>query len=279
MQCNENVLREACSISAFFNCGPVGFEVFCMSECSGEASDDDLVSAALCTVCNIATCCSVGGTPEDCVFGSLPLPTDDFVVSIIEGGDVADLLPNLVGELLGNTSIPQFCPAGTCDVDGFCECFTGDLTQCSENVLREACSRSAFFNCGPEGFEDFCSTNCIGQEGDDLANTVLCTVCNVATCCSEGGAPQDCVYGSLDDLVGILPLAGESVSSSATYPTSEGEADSSNPSGSPVTPSLPSDTDPLVSQRAEETSSGASSAHLLFHFALASLVMTIVAIF
>eukprot|EP00569_Conticribra_weissflogii_P013624 CAMPEP_0171416172 /NCGR_PEP_ID=MMETSP0880-20121228/39959_1 /TAXON_ID=67004 /ORGANISM="Thalassiosira weissflogii, Strain CCMP1336" /LENGTH=662 /DNA_ID=CAMNT_0011934411 /DNA_START=211 /DNA_END=2199 /DNA_ORIENTATION=+ len=208
-QCSLELLHEVCSQSAFFTCGPEGFEDMCTTECSGEV-DGDVLNAAFCALCDIAICCNDGTSPiEDCAKAAIPF---DLVSDFIPQGDIGDIASVIPGLDFGNIGdyggliasfLPGLCPDGSCPVEGFCECYGGDFSQCTETVLIEACEANALIECNAEDFDERCSTICSGEETVDLFNTALCLACDVATCCRDGGLPEDCTAEVSSLLVGL----------------------------------------------------------------------------
>jgi hypothetical protein len=144
----------------------------------------------------------------------------DFVNEIIEN------VTGVLDELIGNVSIPEFCPTGQCPVDGFCECFQGDFMECNEQVMRDACEQDAFFGeCGPENFQDFCSNECNGEveSMQDMVNMALCSMCTIATCCHEQRSPDECIFAGPTFPTSTAPPAELTTDTSGTYEGAESD--------------------------------------------------------
>jgi hypothetical protein len=223
-----------------------------------EGNDVDIFTSPECSMCHVARCCDAEGTTlDECasevgidpqtILGSTEegtytnmtgLFTDDLATvfdEVIE--DLMDNLTSVLDEFIGNISMPMFCPSGTCAVDGFCECFTGDFTQCTEQVLSKSCTSDAFFECGPEDWDNFCSTECDGvvESLGDVVNIALCSVCAISKCCKDHGS-DDCVLGNAPLLAnyttGFLPDSGlASVSSTSEDPTTPSPSSTESVSG------------------------------------------------
>jgi hypothetical protein len=124
------------------------------------------------------------------------LEDDNFVNEFIEN------MTGILDELISNITIPEFCPTDSCPVDGFCECVSGDFMQCNEQVYIDACETDAFFGeCGPENFQDFCSSECGGdvESMQDMVNMYLCSMCDIASCCHEKGSADECLFSGMLD--------------------------------------------------------------------------------
>jgi hypothetical protein len=216
-KCSLTMLDDVCSSGAMFSCAPDDFEEMCNTDCPPPprrlqggnavvtATETESYSSANCLMCQVARCCETeDSTMSECAMEAGIDP--QAVLNLTDIGNtledfVDEVLNNLTGvidDLIGNITIPEFCPSGSCPVDGFCECVQGDFMQCNEQVLREACEANAIFGeCGPTDFETFCSTECDGEmeSMQDMVNMALCSMCTIATCCQEQGSADECLFG------------------------------------------------------------------------------------
>mmetsp|Transcript_19799 Transcript_19799/g.29594 ORF Transcript_19799/g.29594 Transcript_19799/m.29594 type:complete len:675 (-) Transcript_19799:86-2110(-) len=131
----------------------------------------------------------------------------DMIEEIVDGfeevldqfGD-SNMLSDMFSSIFDSSSIPAFCAVESCSdpPTGFCECFSGDLAQCSTEVISEACTTNAFSTCAPEGFTEFCSNECDQSNGSDILH--MCAMCNVVTCCSKDNSEMEgCLSEAFED--------------------------------------------------------------------------------
>lgn len=189
----ENV----CEGDAIFKCME-GLKEMCTSECD-QGTANNWESAAFCSLCDIATCCEDNGNStsfEGCVLEATPQSVTDVFNQL---PSVLEDLQDFVEEVVGDLSIPEFCPevdgAAQCEVEGFCGIFNGDFTNFD---MEDTCNNNAFFKCGPEDLEGKCTEQCgTGTDADTaimaesrLASNLLfdapfCSLCSVARCCRD----------------------------------------------------------------------------------------------
>lgn len=116
------------------------------------------------------------------------------------GDSNSNMLSDMFSSIFDSSSIPAFCAVESCadPPTGFCECFSGDLAQCSTEVISEACTTNAFSTCAPEGFTEFCSNECDQSNGSDILP--MCAMCNVVTCCSKDNSEMEgCLSEAFED--------------------------------------------------------------------------------
>mmetsp|Transcript_16039 Transcript_16039/g.26114 ORF Transcript_16039/g.26114 Transcript_16039/m.26114 type:complete len:420 (+) Transcript_16039:1093-2352(+) len=244
MSVNLANVEDACAKNAFFACAE-GLEDMCANECESGMSDHFL-STGFCSLCNIAECCSKNGTAsfEDCALGAISQEISDAVENIIN----FDQLSTFIEEVVGDASIPEFCPevdgAIACPVEGFCDIFSGESTNfdlASVNY-EEACSDNALFLCGPQGFEDMCNNKC-DPGSDDFLNAAFCSLCSIATCCKDKGNVTsfgDCALDSLpqdftlEDSNGSLTGAPVQVQTSPSESSGSTGTPASDPLDAPI---------------------------------------------
>ena len=212
---------------------------------------------------NVAECCRDGcdaSSFEDCALGSVPQEISNAIENIADDldqlseniADAFDQLSKFIEEVVGNTSIPEFCPemdgAIDCPVVGFCDVFSGESTNfdLTSFEYEEACNNNTLFLCGPEGFEDMCAEECnLGSDG--VLDAAFCSLCNIATCCKnkddDATSFEDCAWGSLKQDSTPLSELGGSVGTPASDSAPE-------PLGTPIVEfvdSLPQDVAPAES--------------------------------
>jgi hypothetical protein len=218
-KCSLTLFDDVCSSGAVFSCASAEFEEMCNSECPlpsrqlqggnvefTSLSTSNSSTSPNCSMCEVARCCeSEGSSVSKCAMeaGLDPQGLSNLTsIGTVLGEFIEEVLNNVTSvldELISNVTIPEFCPSGSCPVDGFCDCARGDFTECNEQVIRDACETNAFYGeCGPEKFEKFCSTEC-GSEGittiQDIVNTALCSMCTIASCCRDKGSSDECIFG------------------------------------------------------------------------------------
>lgn len=222
-KCTLTILEDVCSSGAMFSCSPDGFEEMCNKDCPPPsrrlqggnavvtAMETESYSSANCAMCQVARCCEAeGSTMTTCAMEAGIDP--QAIMNLTDIGNtledfVDEVLNNLTGVIddwIGNITVPEFCPSGSCPVDGFCECFQGDFMQCTEQVQREACEANAYFGeCGPADFETFCSTECDGkmESMQDVIDVTYCSLCTIATCCQEKVSADECLFGGASEFV------------------------------------------------------------------------------
>jgi hypothetical protein len=225
-KCSLSLFGDVCSSGSVFSCAPANFKELCDAQCPPQTrqlqdgqgpaataesnvavqSETESYESANCMMCQVARCCeSEGSTMTQCAMevGMGPQAISNLtdmgeVVSDFVN-DVMENITEMVDAFISNITLPEFCPNGSCPIDGFCECFQGDFIQCNEQVMRDACTNNALFGeCGPADLKEFCTNECNGsmESIQDMVNMAMCSMCSIAACCEEQGSPETCIFGS-----------------------------------------------------------------------------------
>jgi len=254
---DESFIEKACN-DGCLPASPGGCDNFCGNQ-NGPAFMSEAYDTA-CEMCTFLKCCS-GDHDGNTRFGACkayyPKPMQDWEPDNYQSGplnwnyttdqvfeDLEDVLEDLsnafagiedalsviVEEVVGDISIPEFCPGGedSCSVKGFCDVFSAttpnfDLPSIDYDAV---CSSDAFYICGPEDFEEMCDKRCssaiasvtetegssapvielggpvaVAEERMGLLDLPICHLCNIAKCCnttedkeSENGFKECALY-------------------------------------------------------------------------------------
>ncbi|KAL9186825.1 hypothetical protein ACHAXT_010545 [Thalassiosira profunda] len=192
--------------------------------------------------------------------------------------DVFDQLQTAIQDVVGDTSVPEFCPDGnTCPVEGFCDIFDGNTANWNLGTIdyEQACTENALFLCGPAEFKQMCTEKCTAgslaapgavtaeaRMDGDFADAMFCSLCDIATCCETKGDSttfEDCATAAVPQEFGdaIESAAGDESSSEPIDQTGDESASTSTEDASSANEangqsaesdgSL-SDSEPLVSE-------------------------------
>lgn len=252
-KCSLTLFEDVCTNGAVFSCAPANFEELCDAQCPSQTrrlqdgqgpaatagsnvavqSETESYESANCMMCQVARCCeSEGSTMTQCAMevGMDPQAVFNLTdIGEVLGDFVNDVMENItemVDAFISNITLPEFCPSGSCPVDGFCECFQGDFIQCKEQVMRDACTNNALFGeCGPVDFEEFCTNECNGsvESIQDMVNMAMCSMCSIAACCEEQGSPETCIFGNTSLYNGNTTVELTSETSDKTEPKNEAD--------------------------------------------------------
>ena len=183
---------------------------------------------------------------------------------------IEDALSGIVEEVVGDISIPEFCPGGedSCLVDGFCDVFSATTPNFGLTSLdyEAVCSSDALYVCGPEDFEEMCATRCsstiasvteaedsseppielggsvaVAEERMGLLDLPICHLCNIAKCCKttkaneSGNGFETCALGSIVS----VETTGSNQSSGAAAENSDKDPGSASTDNNGVDPNQP----------------------------------------